>query len=94
MNAPPPSGDVRRQDTERLREFLQRATRLRGRMREVATLCIEHGLSLSQCAERLGISRETVRVQLRRLRSLERRSSERRRQVEELLAGAPRRRDG
>jgi DNA-directed RNA polymerase specialized sigma24 family protein len=85
------SGDVRRPDAERLREFVSRANRLPGRVRDVAVLLLEHGLSLSECAARLGISRETVRVHLRRLRAFERISSERERHMSVLLTSGSRR---
>jgi DNA-directed RNA polymerase specialized sigma24 family protein len=74
----PGPGDFRRTDAERLRTFVRDAARLPPRLRQIANLCLDHGLSLSQCAERLGIARETVRAHLRRLRLLERRSREHR----------------
>lgn len=39
------------------------------RLLEVYTLCFHEGLSKAECAARLGISFETVRVHLRRLRA-------------------------
>lgn len=69
---PAPVDDPRRSDGAELREFVDRAARLPPRLREVAQLCLEDGMSLRACAERLGVSRETVRVHLRRLRALRR----------------------
>lgn len=68
----PSPGDARRKDAEELREFVERAGWLPYRLRQVAELCLDHGLSLAECARHLGISRETVRVHLRRLRALRR----------------------
>ena len=61
-----------RTDSDELRELMEKAGRLPRRVQEVASLCLEHGFTLRQCAERLGISRETVRVHLRRLRAMHR----------------------
>ena len=72
-DAPSPS-DWRRGDADRLREFVQRAVRLPMRQRQVARLLLDYGASLTDCADELGISRETVRTHLRRLREAERRS--------------------
>lgn len=74
---PPPRDDFRREDGARLRDFVKRAARLPPRVRMVASLCLDQGLSLSACAERLSISRETVRVHLRRLRGFQRRAAAR-----------------
>jgi DNA-binding CsgD family transcriptional regulator len=74
----PSPGDPRRTDAERLREFVQGAVGLSLRLRQVANLCLDHGLSLTECATRLGISRNTVRVHLWRLRQLERATRARR----------------
>lgn len=71
MDADPPP-NPRRCDTKQLLEFVDKAEGLPFRLRQVARLCLEEGLSLSECASRLGITRETVRVHLRRLRALER----------------------
>lgn len=68
----PPRDHPLRPDARALREFATRAASLPRRMREVASLCLDQGLSLRACAERLSISRETVRVHLRRLRALRR----------------------
>lgn len=67
-----------RHDSEALREFVKRAVRLAPRMRTVAQLCLDEGLTLDETAARMGIARETVRVHLRRLRALKRRSDARR----------------
>lgn len=48
----PGPGDPRRTDAERLREFVQTAARLPRRLRQVASLCLDHGLSLTECANR------------------------------------------
>lgn len=74
--AEPPPIPVRpqRPDTLALLETMQRSARLPPRVREVATLCLLEGLSLDDCAARLGIKRETVRVHLRRLRSIYKRN--------------------
>jgi hypothetical protein len=69
---PKPPGNPRRPDADELREFVKRAHKLPWRLREVAALCIDYGLTLDQCAQRLGIARETVRAHLRRLRLLKR----------------------
>jgi DNA-directed RNA polymerase specialized sigma24 family protein len=78
---PPPPDHPRRDDGDELRAFVKRAPSLSTRLRSVATLCLEQGLSLTACAERLSISRETVRVHLRRLRALHRRALARRHAV-------------
>ncbi len=70
--APPPLPSPHRLDAAQLRDFVSRAVRLPLRVRQVAQLCLEDGLTLDVCAKRLGISRETVRVHLRRLRQLRR----------------------
>jgi DNA-directed RNA polymerase specialized sigma24 family protein len=74
---PPPPPDPRRRDTAELQAFVAKAPTLPLRLREVATLCLDQGLTLDQCAAALGIKYETVRVHLRRLRAI-RRISERR----------------
>lgn len=51
-----------------------RRRRLAPRMLEVYVLCFHEGLSLTECAERLGIGYETTRVYLRRLRAQARRA--------------------
>lgn len=73
-----PRDDPRRADAQELRDFVRRAAALPYRVREVAALCLDEGLSLTACGERLGIKRETVRVHLRRLRALRRRAATRR----------------
>jgi DNA-directed RNA polymerase specialized sigma24 family protein len=75
--SPPPRDDPRRTDGAELREFVERAARLPPRLRDIASLCLDQGLSLTACAARLSISRETVRVHLRRLRALQRRAAAR-----------------
>lgn len=77
-------GDARRTDAEQLREFVQRAARLPPRLRQVASLCLDHGVSLTECARRLGISRNTVRSHLARLRALERQWRARQAQIDAL----------
>jgi DNA-directed RNA polymerase specialized sigma24 family protein len=72
-----PGDDPRRADAQELRDFVRRAAALPYRVREVAALCLDEGLSLTACGERLGIKRETVRVHLRRLRALRRRAAAR-----------------
>ena len=67
-----------REDAPALREFMERVVALPPRMKQVATLCLEQRMSLRACGERMGISRETVRVHLRRLRALRRRAMARR----------------
>lgn len=57
-----------RRDVEQLCHFVERAGRLPDRQKDVFFLCVAKGLSLGECADHLGISRETVRVHLRRLR--------------------------
>jgi hypothetical protein len=69
---PEPRATPRRGDAEELRDFVKRAVKLPWRLREVAELCFDRGLTLDQCAARLGIARETVRAHLRRLRLLKR----------------------
>lgn len=59
-----------RKDVEELCAFVERAGRLPPRLKDVFQLCIVEGLSRKECGERLGISPETVRVHLRRLRLL------------------------
>lgn len=49
--------------------FGLKGARLPDRLRQVYALCVEQGLSLNECARRLGIGRETVRSHLRRLRA-------------------------
>jgi DNA-binding CsgD family transcriptional regulator len=71
VDAPSPS-DWRRRDADRLREFVRRAVGLPYRQRQIANLLLDHGVSLTECARELGISRETVRTHLRRLRATER----------------------
>jgi DNA-binding CsgD family transcriptional regulator len=74
---PPPPPDPRRRDSAELQRFVARAPDLPLRIREVAMLCLDRGLTLDQCAAQLGIKRETVRVHLRRLRAIRRRSEHR-----------------
>lgn len=59
-----------RHDAEELARFVEASPWLPRRLRQVFELCIEDGLTLAQCGARLGISRETVRRHLRRLRVL------------------------
>lgn len=73
LDAPPAPNDPRRTDRDRLLEFVGRAEGLPTRLRQVARYCLEDGLSVRECGERLGIARETVRAHLRRLRLIERR---------------------
>jgi DNA-directed RNA polymerase specialized sigma24 family protein len=73
----PVPNDSRRKDAERLLAFADRAEGLSFRLRQVAYLCLEEGLSLRQAATQIGISRETVRVHLRRLRKIEKEVRER-----------------
>jgi DNA-directed RNA polymerase specialized sigma24 family protein len=74
LPAPPPTVDTpRRRDATRLRAYLDQYTGLSRRMEQTAVLCLVNGLSLSECAKQMGVSRETVRTQLRRLRARERR---------------------
>lgn len=79
--APPrvvvPVRNPRRRDTDELLALVERAVYLPSRLREVAMLCLVHGLTLNECARQLGISRETVRVHLRRLRAVRQRVLER-----------------
>lgn len=62
MDADPPP-NPRRRDTKQLLEFVDKAEGLPFRLRQVARLCLEEGLSLSECAAHLGITRETGRFQ-------------------------------
>jgi DNA-directed RNA polymerase specialized sigma24 family protein len=78
---PPPPPDPRRRDTAELQHFVAEAPDLPLRLREVATLCLDRGLTLDQCAAELGIKRETVRVHLRRLRAIRRLSEHRDREI-------------
>jgi DNA-binding NarL/FixJ family response regulator len=65
---------VFRADAKELCDFVGTNPRLLPRrMAEVFELCVRQGLSLNACAERLHITKETVRVHLRRLRLLRRR---------------------
>ena len=84
---PPPPDHPRREDASELRAFVKRAPWLPYRVRQVAALCLEQGLSLAACAAHLSISRETVRVHLRRLRALHRRALARRNAVVSFLDG-------
>lgn len=70
--------DPRRKDAAALRAFVARVERFPPRIEQVVQLCLQEGLSLAACAARLGISRETVRVHLRRLRAMQRRAAARR----------------
>ncbi len=70
----PSQSDARRRDADSLRQFSRRAARLPARQRQIASLLLDHGLSLTECARELGISRETARTHLRRLRESERRA--------------------
>ena len=63
----PPPPNPRRRDTELIFNYARKA-RLPLRQTQVFELCIRNGMSLTACAKRLGISRETVRVHLRLLR--------------------------
>jgi DNA-directed RNA polymerase specialized sigma24 family protein len=73
----PPPPDPRRRDTAELQHFVAKAPNLPLRLREVAILCLDRGLTLDQCAAQLGIKRGTVRVHLRRLRAIRRLSQQR-----------------
>jgi RNA polymerase sigma factor (sigma-70 family) len=77
LDQPPPPPDPRRRDRDRLIAFVDTAEGLPRRLREVARFCLEDGLTLRECGARLGITRETVRVHLRRLRALERQNRHR-----------------
>jgi DNA-directed RNA polymerase specialized sigma24 family protein len=68
----PPPDHPRRTDAATLRALVERAEGLPRRLRQVANLCLVHGLSLQQCADHLGMARGTVRVHLRRLRAIQR----------------------
>jgi DNA-directed RNA polymerase specialized sigma24 family protein len=60
----------RRRDLDRIIDTMDRAaTRLPRRIENVYCLCIERGLSIDAAAAQLGISRNTVRTHLRRLRA-------------------------
>lgn len=74
ITAAPPPPSPHRFDATELRAYVSRAPGLPLRLREVARLCLDEGLTLDACATRLGIARETVRVHLRRLRHLQRRA--------------------
>ena len=76
---PPPHVDLRRPDAAELREFVKKAVGLPFRLRQVAALCLEAGLTLDECAAEIGIARVTVRVHLRRLRAIRRECQERER---------------
>lgn len=79
----------RREDTAALRELVALAAKMPRRQREIAALCLDQGLSLSECAARLGIGRETVRTHLRRLRAtylmVRRRAAQERAWAEDVL---------
>jgi len=64
-----------RSDVDELCAFVQIAAGLPARVKEAFRWCIIEGLSHAECAERMGISKETVRTHLRRLRILMRRCS-------------------
>ena len=72
VETPPPVVRPNRRDAAELLAYVERAARLPGRLRAVATLCLKDGATLDEAAARLGIARETVRVHLRRLRALQR----------------------
>jgi DNA-directed RNA polymerase specialized sigma24 family protein len=74
VEPPAPAARPGRDDTDEIRAFVAKAPQLHGRLRQVFQLCIEEGLTLFECGARLGITRETVRVHLRRLRVLVRRA--------------------
>jgi DNA-directed RNA polymerase specialized sigma24 family protein len=67
---PPPLPHPRRTDTEELKELVRRAPKLPPMVKIVGRLCLIDGASLTQVAAYLGISRETVRSHLRRLRAI------------------------
>lgn len=69
---PPPVARPNRRDTAALLAYVDRAARLPPRLRSVARLCLQDGATLDQAAAKLGITRETVRVHLRRLRAMQR----------------------
>lgn len=64
-----------RTDVEELCDFVETAGRLPPRLRDVFQLCFVDGLTRREAAQRLGISIETVRAHLRRLRQLRRATS-------------------
>jgi predicted DNA-binding protein (UPF0251 family) len=77
--APPPlPTHPRRPDADELRDLLIRAERLPPMVKVVGKLTLFQGLSLTQAARHLGISRETVRSHMRRLRAVNETVKERR----------------
>lgn len=68
----PPSGRTEwkgwRPDLHALRAYFDDVPSMTIRRRQVARLCLVDGLSLTAAAEALGISRETVRTHLKRIR--------------------------
>jgi DNA-directed RNA polymerase specialized sigma24 family protein len=64
------AANLRRRDVEQIVAWVERADRLPDRLEDVYRLCIQRGLSLNQAAAELGISRNSVRTHLRRLRAL------------------------
>jgi DNA-directed RNA polymerase specialized sigma24 family protein len=81
--------DPRRTDGELLRAYTRNAPGLPQRLRDVAKLCLEDGLSLTQCARELGLSRNTVRVHMQRIRSMARYHLARRRASDQPLPDHP-----
>lgn len=69
---PPPTSHPRRTDADGLRAYVLAAAGLPPMLMAVARLCLFQNVSLTQAGVQLGISRETVRVHLRRLRELNR----------------------
>lgn len=67
---PPPAPHPRRTDTDELKELVRNAEKLPPMLKLVGKACLFNGLSLSEAAAHLRISRETVRVHLRRLRAI------------------------
>jgi DNA-directed RNA polymerase specialized sigma24 family protein len=63
----------RRKDVESLARFVDRVVGLSNRLREVFHYCFVQGMSHRECAARLGISPNTVRRHLHRLREMARR---------------------
>ena len=68
----PPSGRREwkgwRPDLQALRAYLDSMPSMTIRRRQVARLCLVDGVSLTAAAEQIGISRETVRTHLKRIR--------------------------
>ncbi len=69
LKAAPKYPGVRRDGPLLKQMFEVKGRALSRRMKQVFALCIEQELSINQCANILGINRETVRSHLRKLRS-------------------------